>query len=321
MWLTDKLFGGKKAPEPLHLRVYGKLPFYQDFLGIRTDGPASSLFREWLDRGFAGTYEMGGREAGPMVARPQRMLFLPDGVRTAVAAVIFDSHDRNRLREFPIAFFVEVAALELAAEGLGPASLMEHVWAELAAVRDEAADCASAPEFYRRFGTTVLTRRSELDGAREHLAGEWRRAGLGEWAASLAGGRRRGGAEIVQSVLQTLRDDAQAALRIPLSPLLSFPAQADLWALSTGRVGSMWFPLDDGAAGADLYLSLRRPRPWDARLFRGAPAGAAGEGGWLDAREIAAECAGRLRGAGVAVDAEPETGGRPVGDLRRLASL
>lgn len=319
MWLTDKLFGGRKSPEPLHLRVYGKLPFYQDFLGVRTDGRAASAFREWLDKGFAGSWEMGGREAGPMVSRPQRMLFLSGGA--AVAAVVYDSHDRNRLREFPIAFFVEIPPVELAAEGLGPATLLEHVWDELAALHDEAVECSTAADFYDRFGRTVVTRRSELDGVREHLNAEWDRVGLAEWLESLtASADRRTGVAVVCSALEALRGGGDAvAVRIPLSPLLSFTAQADLWIRVVGRTPSLWLP-QDGGGGANVHLSIREPRPWDARLFRDAPGAVIGEGGWIDAAGSPADPDGESRNLFERIESEAAAGGR-TGVLPGLAAI
>jgi hypothetical protein len=323
MWLTDKLFGGKKGPTPLLLRAYGKLPFYQDFLGIRADeGTVSRRFRDWMDSGFAGTYEMGGRAAGPMVSAPRSVLFRSDGGQTAVAAVVYESHDRNALREFPIAYFVELSAAELEADGLGPAVLLEHLWSELAVVHEEAAGCASAGDFYERLTPVVLTRRSDLDGTREHLAAEWNKAALAEWFDSLApAGDRREGMAIVHAAMHLMRNDPGVPVRLPLSPLLGPAAQADLWLKLGERAGgSMWLPLEQSAGGT-LCLSPREPRPWDARLFRELPAAGLAEGGWTDLCAAPVEPASGFDRFAAVMEAELAAGDRRVGDLPVLAAL
>lgn len=288
MGLLDRLFGGK-AVKPPRLCAYGKMPFYGDFLSLRTDTPAGRRFREWLDKGFA---NRSGR--GPLVGTPQRMLFAPaGGVQEAVVAALWDSRDQGGTRQFPIALFVEVPAARLLGPTPGLFGRLQGIWADLAAICEEAAPSSSASDFYARFDETTLPEVGDEETAQAGFGQELSEIPLAEWLSSLVGeAGMRGGLAVLLATLNAFRDAPDtAAVRLPISPRLGVSLQMDLWATLAARTDgadpervlpNLWMPLDDAAGVSTGCLALRELRPADAALFAHKPAGSAEDAWWRD---------------------------------------
>jgi hypothetical protein len=317
-WLRTALFGTAGSPAAdRRLCAYGKLPFYRDFLSLRGDSPAAKRFRAWLDAGFAGVTEMGGRAAGPMIGRPTRMFLAPgDGVREGVAAILWDSRDQTGTREFPIVLFSVIDGSEISPGTPGLLGRLQPVWDSLAAHQPAIAGCETAPEFYERFAETAVTPPADARACRERFEDVLRTVHPTDWLRSMGRGGGQvlpddyvDGLAILMRGLQILRDDPfSSALRFPIGAVPDPLTQMDLWAsLAAARsdpnletpIPSVWLPLeeDGGAdAGADGVatraddggppprigcLALRKLRINDARLFGGRPP-APDDAYWVD---------------------------------------
>jgi type VI secretion system ImpM family protein len=95
------------------VHAYGKLPVTGDFIHYRLDGEEAMGFASWVEKGQAlvqAIRKSGAEPADPDTAqwRRYRFVFDPGGGRRLLVGVLRDSHDRDRLRRFPFAIFVEV---------------------------------------------------------------------------------------------------------------------------------------------------------------------------------------------------------------------
>lgn len=268
------LMGGPKRVE-LPLGIYGKLPFYKDFLRANATGPEATAFRAWLDRGFSRFWEADAASREADLPPHGFVLHLP-GTDGVVLGRMRGSHDSGGLRRFPLVLFLSQPAGKGAGRALSNLHALTQVLPALLEADRMLTNVDGVESFYARARDLVVRASvAEHDGVLDLLRGDLD----GLTVAALARGMYGEAAEWLWPALLTFLGRQQAsgrlAARIPVAPEPAAATQALLWtAILAGDEPrkqapiSVLLPLTEPDAG--LVLVQRELRPDDALLFNPA---------------------------------------------------
>lgn len=268
------LMGGPRRVE-LPLGIYGKLPFYKDFLRANATGADATAFRAWLDRGFSRFWEADATSREADLPPHGFVLHLP-GTDGAVLGRLRGSHDAGGLRRFPLVLFVSQPAGKGAGRALANLQTLTKSLQGLLEADQWLSNVSGVESFYARARDLVLRASvTEHDGVLAQLRGDLD----GLTVAGLARGMYGEAAERLWPSLLAFLGRQQAsgrlAVRVPVAPEPAAATQALLWtALLVGAEPrrqapvSVLLPLTEPDAG--LVLVQRELRPDDALLFNPA---------------------------------------------------
>ena len=271
------LIGGPKRVE-LPLGVYGKLPFYKDFLRANATGAEATAFRAWLDRGFSRFWEADTESREADLPPHGFVLHLP-GTDGAVLGRMRGSHDSGGLRRFPLVLFVSQPSGKGAGRALANVQALTQILPALLDADRTLTNVDGVESFYAR-ARDLVVRASvvEHDAVLSQLRGDV--DGLS--VAGLARGMYGEAAERLWPALLAFLGRQQGrgrlAVRLPVAPEPAAATQALLWtALLAGDEPrkqvpiSVLLPLTEPDAG--LVLVQRELRPDDALLLNPASRG------------------------------------------------
>lgn len=267
----QSLMGGPRRVE-WPLGIYGKLPFYKDFLRANATGQEASTFRAWLDRGFSRFWEADPASRDADIPPHGFVLYLPD-LDGIVLGRLRGSHDSGGLRRFPLVLF----ATHPAGRGAGRSLTILHALRQILPHLREADQILSGAESVETFYTrardlSLAATLSEHDDVLQQLRNEIEGCTIADFARGMFG-------EDAERMWPGLLDfcrrqqvQGRLGIRIPLTGDLDAMVQALVWAavLVGGEPRkqppvSLIIPLTEPDAG--IVLIQRQLRPDDTLLF------------------------------------------------------
>lgn len=268
------LMGGPKRVE-LPLGIYGKLPFYKDFLRANATGAEATAFRAWLDRGFSRFWEADAASREADLPPHGFVLHLP-GTDGAVLGRMRGSHDSGGLRRFPLVLFVSQPAGKGAGRALANLHALTQVLPALLEADQLLTSLDGVEAFYAR-ARDLVVRASIVE--HDAVLNQLRSDVEGLSVAGLARGMYGEAAErlwlALLGYLGRQQTSGRLAVRLPVAPEPPAATQALLWtAVLAGAEPrkqapvSVLLPLTEPDAG--LVLVQRELRPDDALLFNPA---------------------------------------------------
>jgi type VI secretion system ImpM family protein len=272
--LRGKLSSPKKV-EPA-VSVYGKLPFYKDFLRSSLAGKEAQAVKQWLDRGFS-HYWGANQLYSSYSIDPHGFLLRFPGTGKQVLGYLWGSHDQGKLRHFPFALFVALPAGKDPVPSLATIAALGQLITHARRLRYELNQMTSVESFYgwsRRL-KVALTIHPELTVEAE-LADELCRWTVEQLATTLYQDHAAATWPALLAYIKRHQEQVQAgvhgislAVRLPSTETgLSILQQVQMWCRLLGLGSSrkdppmnLLVPLYEGRPG--IIVLQRRLRPED----------------------------------------------------------
>lgn len=227
----QRITGPKQVDLPVS--VYGKLPFYKDFLRHALAGAECQAFKKWLDQGIS--QHWAGSTARKRHDLGTHLLFLTfPATRRRLLIYLWGSHDTGGLRSFPFAVFVSLPTERSGRVPLAHLDALGAVGEEAAKLRRRLLAIDSVEGFQPLIRTSSIRLVLQEPRTLEDYFAE-PRPSVGDFARSLfpqAEGEDSGRClRALLRIMHRLRGREGIAVRLPASELLGVERQAALWSL------------------------------------------------------------------------------------------
>ncbi len=256
--------------------LFGKLPFYEDYLRHRCFNGNAGAYREWLEEGFA-TAARDDAEPSEL-GYPRRLMFFPEDRRSAVVASLKDSCDKDGVRPFPFTSYVSCRAKGVPPSPAAQVVELRPTWdaTDRLTERVEAMHHVEAFLSFARDLQPLKQKGSDLPASRPTLR-EFAKAHA--FAAEAAGEAIDAFGELLWRLKKSVEAafapgvplGVRPAVRVPILDRCSTTLQAWVWLkllegsglIAADRREPVTFAFPAEGHVGDLWIIARPPRPRD----------------------------------------------------------